>query len=41
MMLHSFFVDLLNQTERVVPTITPEEFKDTAPQMKPIVYDST
>ncbi len=39
MLLHSFFVDLLNQTERVVPTITPEEFVDTAPQMKPVVYD--
>ncbi|HNS11647.1 MAG TPA: nitrous oxide reductase family maturation protein NosD [Bacteroidia bacterium] len=39
MMLHSFFVDLLNQTERIVPTITPEEFKDKEPQMKPIVYD--
>jgi len=39
MMLHSFFVDLLNQTERVVPTITPEAFKDREPLMKPIVYD--
>ena len=39
MMLHSFFVDLLNQTERVVPTITPEEFKDKEPQMKPFIYD--
>lgn len=39
MMLHSFFVDLLNQTERVVPTITPEAFKDVAPQMKPFIYD--
>ncbi len=39
MMLHSFFVDLLNQTERVVPTITPEAFKDEAPQMKPLIYD--
>ena len=39
MMLHSFFVDLLNQTERVVPTITPEAFKDEAPQMKPFNYD--
>jgi len=39
MMLHSFFVDLLNQTERVVPTITPAEFRDDEPKMKPIIYD--
>jgi nitrous oxidase accessory protein len=39
MMLHSFFIDLLNQTERVVPTITPVDFKDIAPRMKPYIYD--
>lgn len=36
MLLHSFFVDLMDQTEKVVPTITPEEFRDNSPLMKPL-----
>jgi len=36
MLLHSFFVNLMDQAEKVVPTITPEQFRDDAPLMKPI-----
>jgi nitrous oxidase accessory protein len=36
MLLHSFFVDLMDQTEKVIPTITPEQFRDDAPLMKPL-----
>lgn len=36
MLLHSFFVDLMDETEKVMPTITPEQFRDDAPLMKPV-----
>jgi nitrous oxidase accessory protein len=40
MLLHSFLIDLLDQTEKVIPTITPEEFRDDSPLMKPVLsYD--
>lgn len=38
MMLHSFLIDILDQTEKVVPSITPAEFRDDAPKMKKIVH---
>lgn len=40
MLLHSFFVNLMDQAEKVVPTITPEAFKDDSPLMKPLRNDT-
>ena len=40
MLLHSFFIDLMDQAEKVVPTITPEAFKDEFPLMKPLINDT-
>ena len=40
MLLHSFFIDLMDQAEKVVPTITPEAFKDESPLMKPLLNDT-
>lgn len=36
MMLHSFMVTLLDNVERMIPTITPENFRDDQPAMKAI-----
>jgi nitrous oxidase accessory protein len=38
-LLHSFFVDILNLSEKVLPTIIPKELVDSAPKMKPHHYD--
>jgi nitrous oxidase accessory protein len=35
MLLRSFMVTLLDQTEKVVPSITPEDFRDDSPRIKP------
>jgi nitrous oxidase accessory protein len=35
MFMRSFMVTLLDKTEKVVPSITPENFKDDSPVMKP------
>lgn len=37
MFLHSFMVTLLDKTEKIVPSITPENFRDDSPVMKPHV----
>ncbi|HYV94905.1 MAG TPA: nitrous oxide reductase family maturation protein NosD [Chitinophagales bacterium] len=37
LLLHSFFVNVLDQTEKILPSITPEQFRDDSPKMKP--YD--
>ena len=34
--LRSFMVNLLDKTEKEIPSITPENFKDNHPMMKPI-----
>jgi nitrous oxidase accessory protein len=36
MFLRSFMVTLLDQAEKVVPSITPENFRDDLPMMKPL-----
>ncbi len=35
LLYHTFFVDLLDRTEKIVPSITPENFVDETPAMKP------
>lgn len=35
MFLRSFMVTLLDKTEKIVPSITPENFRDDSPMMKP------
>lgn len=37
LLLHSFFVNVLDETEKILPSITPEQFRDDSPTMKP--YD--
>jgi nitrous oxidase accessory protein len=37
MFLRSFMVTLLDKTEKIVPSITPENFRDDSPVMKPYV----
>ncbi|HUM46688.1 MAG TPA: NosD domain-containing protein, partial [Chitinophagales bacterium] len=39
MLLHSFMVTLLDNVEKIIPTITPENFLDDQPAMKPFPYD--
>ena len=34
MLLHSFMVTLMDNVERMIPTITPENFRDDQPVMK-------
>ncbi|MBK9731178.1 MAG: nitrous oxide reductase family maturation protein NosD [Chitinophagaceae bacterium] len=36
MLLHSFMVTLLDNVEKIIPTITPENFLDATPAMKPL-----
>jgi len=36
-LMRSFMVALLEKTEKAVPSITPENFKDDLPQMKPLL----
>lgn len=36
MLLHSFLIDLLEQAEALIPSITPDSFVDDEPSMKPI-----
>lgn len=38
LLLHSFMVNVLDQTEKVIPSITPEQFRDDAPRMKPYLH---
>ena len=35
-LFHSFIVTLLDNIERIIPTITPENFRDDSPLMKPV-----
>jgi nitrous oxidase accessory protein NosD len=35
MLMHSFMVSLLNQAERVMPSLTPEGLFDPHPTLKP------
>ena len=37
MFLRSFMVTLLDKTEKVIPSMTPEDFRDDSPVMKPYV----
>lgn len=37
LLFRSFMSKLLDRTERVIPSLTPENLKDDAPSMKPIV----
>ncbi len=39
LMLHSFFVSLLEFSERIFPTIIPATLTDQYPQMQPYAYD--
>ncbi len=36
-LMRSFMVTLLEKTEKAIPSITPENFKDDAPNMKPLL----
>lgn len=36
MLFHSFIVTLLDHAEKIIPTITPENFRDDHPLMKPV-----
>lgn len=36
LLFRSFFVDLLNRTEKIIPSLTPENFVDPEPLMKPV-----
>jgi nitrous oxidase accessory protein len=35
-LMHSAFVDILDMTERIIPTVTPELLVDRSPRMKPL-----
>jgi nitrous oxidase accessory protein len=37
LLFRSFMVSLLERTEKLIPSITPEAFKDESPKIKP--YD--
>ncbi len=37
-LLRSFMVSLLDRAEKAIPSLTPENFKDTAPSMKPVSF---
>lgn len=39
MLLHSFFVELMDQAEKVMPSLTPSGFRDLSPVMKFISHD--
>src|SRR5690554_3176972 len=39
LMLHSFFINMLDATERVFPDLIPAELVDENPMMKPYEYD--
>ena len=39
LMLHSFFVNMLDATERLFPDLIPAELVDENPMMKPYTYD--
>lgn len=41
LLLHSFMVNVLDQTEKVIPSITPEQFRDDTPKMKPYYHAAT
>lgn len=36
MLYRSFMTSLLDQSEKVLPTLTPENLKDNFPAMKPL-----
>ena len=36
-LMRSFMVALLEKTEKAIPSITPENFKDDSPKMKPLI----
>ncbi|MDR2207212.1 MAG: nitrous oxide reductase family maturation protein NosD [Flavobacteriaceae bacterium] len=38
LLFKSFLIDLLDKTEKVVPSLTPESFVDEKPLMKPVVF---
>ncbi|HRI42306.1 MAG TPA: nitrous oxide reductase family maturation protein NosD, partial [Bacteroidia bacterium] len=39
MLLHSFLLDIFEQAEKIVPTITPAAFNDANPVLHPTVHD--
>jgi nitrous oxidase accessory protein len=39
MLLHSFLLDVFDQAEKIVPTITPAAFNDARPLLQPTVHD--
>lgn len=38
-LLHSFFIDMINIAEKVAPTLTPQSLMDERPKMKSNIYD--
>ncbi len=38
LLMHSFLVNILDETEKVIPSITPKEFRDESPHIKPNDY---
>ena len=38
-LLHSFFIDMINIAEKVAPTLTPQSLMDERPKMKLNIYD--
>lgn len=38
-LLHSFLVDVMEYTERLIPSLIPEDLADDSPSMKPITND--
>jgi len=36
LLFRTFFVDLLDKTEKVIPSLTPENFVDNEPLMKAV-----
>jgi nitrous oxidase accessory protein len=41
LLMHSFMINVLDQTEKVIPSLTPEQFRDDAPRMKPYRHAAT
>jgi nitrous oxidase accessory protein len=36
LLFRSFFVDLMDKVEKIMPSLTPESFVDEKPLMKPV-----
>ena len=37
LLFKTFFVDLLDKTEKIIPSLTPENFQDEEPLMKKVI----